>query len=345
MAINSLSDVEVSLTVQQPASPFNLGTLAIFMPGTANSSKTYLSIDDLSADIESADALSVARGYFAQAMHSKTLYVITYADLTTALDTYFVDNWEFAVLVANGTDHPVKDGDTMILSNYVEGKARRFYVAGLPATDETVTMAETIKQQFFGNQRTIVFASGADVSGANYGIGALIGALGNQTVGSITWKFKNLVGVKAASYNAAQVDKFHKNGIFTYVKKAGIEQTSEGFTVSGEFIDSLHGDDWIKASLESDLQKLLSTSPKISFDGTGISQLEATATAVMLQATANGVILINDKTGAGEYTVTAKPRAETSAEDIAQRHYSGLSFTYRRSGAIHSVTVRGTVLL
>ncbi|WP_439646763.1 hypothetical protein [Lacticaseibacillus saniviri] len=65
----------------------------------------------------------------------------------------------------------------------------------------------------------------------------------------------------------------------------------------------------------------------------------------MLQATANGVILINDKTGAGEYTVTAQSRDNTSAEDIAQRHYSGLSFSYRRSGAIHSVTVRGTVLL
>lgn len=107
----------------------------------------------------------------------------------------------------------------MTLSNYVEGKARRFYVTGLVATDETVTKAETIKQQFFGNQRTIVFASGADADGSNYGIGALIGALANQTVGSITWKFKNLVGVKAVNYNAAQVDKLHKNGIITYVKK------------------------------------------------------------------------------------------------------------------------------
>lgn len=235
--------------------------------------------------------------------------------------------------------------DLLALSNYIEGQVSGFLVIGVPATDDTVTSAKNTKETYEGNTRTIVFASGADQTEASGGVGALIGALGNDTVGSITWKFKSLAGVTPVDYTAAQVAKLHDNGIFTYVNKAGIDQTSEGITVTGEFIDALHGDDWIKAEMESDLQKMLSTTDKLSYDAAGIAQVEATATAVLLQATANGIVLLNPDTNAGEYTVTAASRANTSDEDIATRQYNGLSFTYQRSGAIHSITVHGTVTL
>ena len=45
-----------------------------------------------------------------------------------------------------------------------------------------------------------------------------------------------------------------------------------------------------KASIETELQKLLSSSKKLSFDAVGIAQIDATVTQVLSQATNNGII-------------------------------------------------------
>lgn len=353
---NTLSDVEVVLDVYKAATPVNLGTLAIFTPGAANGLKAYTTLEDLQADVTDADVLQVASGYFAQSTHAKEIDIVNFSDMTSALDEYYSAGWEFATVAGaaatpeatEGNPNPVaptNDAAIMALSNYIEGKSARFVLIGLPGTPETVTNAEQKKQTYFGNERTVLFVSGDDQSGAEYGIGALVGALGNETVGSITWKFKSLIGVKPVDYTASQVGKLHDNGMFTYVTKAGTAQTSEGITVSGEFIDALHGDDWIKDNIVSSLQQMLQTTPKLPFDAAGIAQIDATVTSVLMQATENGIVLVNADTNAGDYTVTTVSRADTPAEDIAARHYDGLSFVYTRSGAIHSITVHGTVSL
>lgn len=176
-------------------------------------------------------------------------------------------------------------------------------------------------------------------------MGALVGALANRTVGSITWKFKTLGGVKPVDLTASQISTLHDNGMFTYVVKAGAAQTSEGLTVSGEYIDNLHGDDWIKVNIESTLQALLNNTAKLTYDTAGINSIEASVTAVLMTATANGIILTNDDTGNGDFEVTTVSRANSDPADIAARKYNGLSFSYVRTGAIHSIKVHGTVTL
>jgi RNA binding exosome subunit len=333
-----LSDVNVVLNVLQPAVPVNLGVLAIFVHGTEMSKKSYTALEDVQSGEDSEQIQAIATGYFAQTGHSKQLLVIDYVDMQEALDAYYTDAWEFATVVDSVED----SNDQLTLANYIEAKSERFAIFGLPATAETVNAAATTTQTYFGNDRTILFAYGADDKEAATGIGSLIGALGNQTVGSVTWKFKTLVGLKPCDLSVAQVGTLHKNHIFTYVTKAGIDQTTEGFTVSGEFIDALHGDDWVKASIETDLQKLLTTTAKLGYDVNGIAQIDATITNVLMQATTNGIIL-DDGSGKGTYNVTTLPREQVSADDIATRHYGGASFAYTRAGAIHSITVHGTV--
>ena len=91
------------------------------------------------------------------------------------------------------------------------------------------------------------------------------------------------------------------------------------------------------------MQRLLSNSSKITFDAAGIAQIDATVTAVLTTATNNGIISVNPETNAGEFTVTTTSRAQSSEEDIAQRNYTGLKFSYTRSGAIHTVKVNGQI--
>lgn len=368
--VNKLSDVQIILDVQKPAAPVNLGELAIFMPSAAMDYQEYTAMDELSEAITDPDVLKMAQGYFDQDDHYKSLAIVSYSDITAALDEYFNSGWEFAALAgakvaaaASGTansGHGSGDGsgttpvpaptpaaatDAQTISNYLEIKKRCFFVTSAIATKTTVDGAEDLAKPYADNERTIIFASGTTDQEAEYGLGALIGELANQLVGSITWKFKTLTGVKPTDFTQSQVDRLHKNGIFTYVSKAGIDQTSEGLTVTGEFIDAIHGDDWVKATMESSLQDLLSQSKKIAYDTAGIAQIKAVANQVLTQATTNGIVLKDDKGNGGIFTVTTVSRDDTPIEDIIARTYNGMSFTYKRSGAIHSITVHGMVQL
>lgn len=362
---NTLSDITVKLNTETPSTPVNMGNLALFVKGDKQNVEGFNSYEDLQKVYGSNDLVKqVANGYFSQDDHGNKLFVITYTDVATAATAYYGEGWEFATVIpgvkvvtpsenTGGDQNKEKEAvtvdttndlaDTVALSNFIDSKKERFAIVGLPATAENVAKIADTKKAFGNSPRTIFFVSGADQAEAEYGIGGLVGAVGNETVGAFTWKFRKIGGVKPVDLTVTQIQKLHENNTFTYVTKAGLDQTSEGKTLSGEFIDALHGDDWVKASLETELQKLLSNSKKITFDSAGIAQIDATVTAVLTTATNNGIISVNPETNAGEFTVTTASRAQSSEEDIAQRNYTGLKFSYTRSGAIHTVRVNGQI--
>lgn len=362
---NTLSDITVKLNVETPSVPVNMGNLALFVKGDKQNVEGFNSYEDLQKVYGSNDLVKqVANGYFSQDDHGNKLFVITYTDVATAATAFYGEGWEFATVIpgvkvvtpsenTGGDQNKEKEAvtvdttndlaDTVALSNFIDSKKERFAIVGLPATAENVAKIADTKKAFGNSTRTIFFVSGANQAEAEYGIGGLVGAVGNETVGDVTWKFRKIGGVKPVDLTVTQIQKLHENNAFTYVTKAGLDQTSEGKTLSGEFIDALHGDDWVKASLETELQRLLSNSSKVTFDAAGIAQIDATVTAVLTTATNNGIISVNPETNAGEFTVTTASRAQSSEEDIAQRNYTGLKFSYTRSGAIHTVKVNGQI--
>lgn len=363
---NILSDITVKLNIETPSIPVNMGNLAIFVKGAKQNVETFGSYEDLQNAYGSNELLKqVANGYFSQDDHGNKLFVVTYTDVATAASAYYPEGWEFATVIPTDPTAPVtilpssEEGkensqpvttdttnawaDVVALSNFIDGKNERFAIVGMAATPENVENAAEFKKKFGNSPRTIAFFSGTTQAEAEYGIGGLVGAVGNETVGSVTWKFRKIGGVKPVDLTVTQIEKLHESNIFTYVTKAGLDQTSEGKTLGGEFVDALHGDDWVKASLETRLQQLLSNAKKITYDDAGIAQIDATVTAVLTDATNNGIISINPETNAGQFTVKTASRAQSSKEDIAQRNYNGLQFSYTRSGAIHTVKVNGQI--
>ena len=79
--------------------------------------------------------------------------------------------------------------------------------------------------------------------------------------------------------------------------------------MSGEFIDALHGDHWVKSNIETNVQRLLSTTDKLTFDSNGIALLDTTVANVLETAFNNGIVDI-DETGVGNYSVTALGRQD-----------------------------------
>ncbi len=349
---NDLLDVHVILDVASPAQPVNLGNLAIFIVQTGTNEviadttiSTFQEITDRGLTL-GAEATQIAKGFFAQEAHGQTLFVYgvpnsTDGSATTKkLETALGDGWEFGAIV------PSTQNDIVAMSNAIEAYGRKFLVVsgtgfdGAPAG--AITALEAVKNApFYGNARTFMIG-GVDAE-QSYNIGAFVGAVGNKTPGSATWKFKSLTGSTAIKANGSVVSIATKNHVNLYVVKAGKDQTSEGLTLGGDYIDALLGDDWVRATLETNIQNLLQSVDKLSYDMTGIAQLEAAVTTVLRQATDNGIILVNPETGAGQFTVTAQTRDQQAAADISSRKYNGLSFTYTRAGAIHDVTIHGTI--
>lgn len=353
---NENLDVQVILDVINPASPINLGNLAVYVVAdTANSEevlpdKQLHSADDIANLGLAVNAATEAmiNAYFAQENHGDTVYLYgiqSSVDQSTTKDKVqgtLTDGWEFATMISTTSL------DTVVLTNAIESYGRKLAVLGMDinlSTAKVSDIASITDAPFYGNERTIVFIANREAGTTEKykSVGALIGALGNSQPGSITWKFKKLKGITATQVNGTVVAKATEIGAVMYVYKAGTAQTSEGLSTGLEYIDNLHSDDWVRAEIESSIQNLLQTTDKLPYGAQGIAQLEAAVTTVLRTATENGVILVDPETNSGKFTVTAGSREEQVASDIASRSYKGLSFDYTRAGAIHDVTVHGTI--
>ena len=299
--VNENLDVQVILDVVNPASPINLGNLAVYVVAdTANSEEVLPDTQLHSADDIANLGLAVnvateavINAYFAQENHGDTVYLYgieSSVDQSTTKDKVqgtLTGGWEFATMISTTSL------DTVVLTNAIESYGRKLAVLWMDinlSTAKVSDIASITDAPFYGNERTIVFIANREAGTTEKykGVGALIGALGNLQPGSITWKFKKLKGITATQVNGTVVAKATEIGALMYVYKAGTAQTSEGLSTGLEYIDNLHSDDWVRAEIESSIQNLLQTTDKLPYGAQGIAQLEAAVTTVLRTATEIG---------------------------------------------------------
>lgn len=340
----SLSDVIVNIDVANPASVVGFGLMLILTPVVAEGTPTYKeysTLTALKADFaDDTEAYGKARDFLAQANAGTPVAVQTYTagSINDALDNCFAKDWHFAV-VAGGVA-----ADILAVAQYIEAKKYKFLVLqvadvsgiapyGPIETEGTVT--------FSGYKRTIPYVHA--VAGENLEA-AVIGNAGSLTVGSITWKFRgNLSGITPDELTPAQVQAIHAAGGNAYVLKAGIPQTTEGKTAGGEYIDALHGDDWVKANIETSVQDLLQTSGKLPYTAAGIALIASRVEGVLNTAYGNGIVDTDPATNLPAFAVSTVPITDVDRATINTRSYSGTSFKYTRQSAIHQTTIHGTI--
>lgn len=291
--------------------------------------REYKNINAVAVDYgEDTAVYKKAQTYFAQSNHSDRVAVLDYdpSKAYDALKAFWYFNWTFAVRTSNDVDD-----NLVALSNIFE--ANKNHILVVQSND--VTQFDKI----YGQNYTV----GLKHDTAENMDSALVGAVATLTVGPVTWKFKQLKGVTPEVLTSNELSAIHGAHAFAYVEVSGVGETSEGWTMSGEYIDVIHGIIWVNTNMENKLEKFLQENGKVSYDQVGITRINGVATQVMEQAYAQGIILTDETTGKGDYTVTTSQRSEQSQQDLSDRHYGGLSFTYHVSGAIHSITVHGEV--
>ncbi|MBG9783586.1 DUF3383 family protein [Shouchella lehensis] len=344
----SINDVTVVIDIERPAPIEGLGT-PLILHKSVNQAFPYRefgSLEEVAKDYsDSSEVYKKASFVFNQGSTAPNkLAIASYGSeeeeeeqqqlafnarsirtISDALDAFYYKGWHFLHLV-NATTH-----ETKIAGDYIANKDFKFLAV------EATEFTELANHK--GQNRTILFYHPVENEAAS---AALIGSVGSLTVGSVTYKFKKLQGLTPQDFDANDLNQIHDAGALAYVTKAGDPQTSEGKTASGEYIDVLHGKDWIKANMETRIQRVLSTSSKVPYTNDGISLIEVTATDVLNLATENGIIA-KDTDGIAMYTVNALGRDEVNDNDRADRIYKGLSFNFDLAGAIHEVSVRGLI--
>jgi hypothetical protein len=157
--------------------------------------------------------------------------------------------------------------------------------------------------------------------------------------GSVTWAFKSLAGVVAASYTTAEEGKLDDNNVNRYVQISGLSITQRGETSKdGFFIDVMRGIDFIKARMQEAIFGQLATLKKIPFTDPGIAVVENEIRSVLRLGITQG-ILSSDP----EIVVIVPKAADVSTVDKKARTLPDVEFQATLAGAIHKVIIAGTV--
>lgn len=166
---------------------------------------------------------------------------------------------------------------------------------------------------------------------------AALGAMLPFDPGSQTWSFKRLTGVPTDGWSASEITTIEADNSNHYTSVAELPMLRNGVTHGGEFIDVQRGIDFIKYRLQEDIVAALANQRKIPFTDAGGQQIFQIIERRLLDAAAKGIIT------ADSIVITVPKVADILAADRAARHFSGVEFQATLQGAIHKVTILGTV--
>lgn len=291
--------------------------------------KLYSGIEAVAVDFAAGtDEYKIAARMFGQnpAPAQIALYGVNSvipAELVTALNTLILNNndWYFLACSENA------DAVITALADWADTQLKMYF-----ATTQNKALPATMENE----NAVIMYHNTVDAYVAE-GLAAIAAV---NDPGSLTFKFKTVTGVSASDLNDTELAQLHTDGGFSYVKKMGILQTSEGITTNGEYIDVVMGAHFLKARMEEGAMMLAVNNKKIPYDNSGIAMLVGAADAVLKQGVTQGIIR-KDGDGNGMYEVTYVKREDVSAADVADRVYNGIKWSAKLAGAIHTGTISG----
>lgn len=168
---------------------------------------------------------------------------------------------------------------------------------------------------------------------------ALVGNALAYSPGSVTWVNRELVGIGDwAPDSASRAAIVAKNG-GSIETVAGRKVTFGGKVGGGEWLDIIHGLDWLHARIGERIFGLLVSAQgdKIGFTDKGIARVHAELRAQLTEASAPPSNLL------ATWSTAVPTAASLSSSQRATRVLPNVTFNATVQGAIHAVNVAGTV--
>lgn len=212
-----------------------------------------------------------------------------------------------------------------------------FWITDVNAYDpsKSTDLASVLK--LANRNRSAVVWHATPAGGADYIDAAWMGEGFPYEPGTSTWAYKTLNGVTPDTLLASQETALKNKNCNYYMTVGGVSITQEGKVASGEYIDIIIGTDWIEARLREAVYSALVNNRKIPYDDTGIAMIEGLVKGVLNEAASKGILQ------ADSIAVTVPKYADIPQADKLARKLPDVKFSALYQGAIHSVTINGTI--
>lgn len=212
-----------------------------------------------------------------------------------------------------------------------------FWITDVNAYDpsKSTDLASVLK--LANRNRSAVFWHATPAGGADYPDAAWMGEGFPYEPGTSTWAYKTLNGVTPDTLLASQETALKNKNCNYYMTVGGVSITQEGKVASGEYIDIIIGTDWIEARLREAVYSALVNNRKIPYDDTGIAMIEGLVKGVLNEAASKGILQ------ADSIAVTVPKYADIPQADKLAMKLPDVKFSALYQGAIHSVTINGTI--
>ena len=212
-----------------------------------------------------------------------------------------------------------------------------FWITDVNAYDpsKSTDLASVLK--LANRNRSAVVWHATPAGGTDYPDSAWMGEGFPYEPGTSTWAYKTLNGVTPDTLLASQETALKNKNCNYYMTVGGVSITQEGKVASGEYIDIIIGTDWIEARLREAVYSALVNNRKIPYDDTGIAMIEGLVKGVLNEAASKGILQ------ADSIAVTVPKYADIPQADKLARKLPDVKFSALYQGAIHSVTINGTI--
>ncbi len=167
---------------------------------------------------------------------------------------------------------------------------------------------------------------------------AWMGKMLSQVPGSASWAFKQLEGVSKAQLSTDTIDKLQKANINRYINIKDVGVTLDGRVAQGEYIDIIHGIDWLHVRIQERLFRLLMVNPKIPFTLQGVDLVRSEIMAQLKEAVYRGLLAADPE------PMVSIPNIEDIDPTVrGKRILPDVHFSGRLAGAIHHIEIQGKV--
>lgn len=265
----------------------------------------------------------------------------TAAGITTSASTSSWGAELAAILEANSSWYALiparySNADALAAADFISAQGR---IMGITVWDGSAVTgaASGLAYTLFNSNYDRVAVYYSHVYGENLAAASL-GERLPTLPGSGTFKFKSLSGSPVSPLSSSQITAARTKNVNLFLRYGSTAILTEGVTASGEFLDTIIGTDWLTARIAENVFSRLANMQKIPYSDVGFAVVESAIREVLAAGVRNGIIL--DDPG---LTVTVPKRVDISANDRANRILPDVKFTANLAGAVHAVTIRGTV--
>lgn len=255
---------------------------------------------------------------------------------------FTIDNTAYGIVFAGG----LSDADIVAAATAVEGLTKiAVFASKTPAiaTDATDDVLSQLKAKSL-SRSALIFSPGSADKGIDAGI---VGSQLPKQPGSTSWAYKTIAGIAADPITATQANNVlgvpvagqtgkHGN---VYQQVGGVNVFMPGMMASGQFIDVTIGTDSLKSVIKSNIMQAFVGNEKIPYTEAGCTIIEQCIRSAIQVHQGYGFLDTDITTVSVKHTpvinVTATRRAQRIAPDFV--------FGCRTSGAMHAVSIQGTV--